>query len=87
MIRTQPLSVLKIFLLEQKAASGSKQTLKRLYLEFFSKIMTREFRLENQMTSSNIFTAVYVQIPKILGPVSVNYGTGQLRHGLSTYYQ
>ena len=41
--------------------------------------MTREFRLENQMTSSNIFAAVYVQIPKILGPVSVNYGTGQTK--------
>ena len=47
--------------------------------------MTREFRLENQIASSNIFAAVDVQIPKILGPVSVNYRTGQLRHGLSTY--
>ena len=46
--------------------------------------MTREFRLENQMTSSNIFAAVYVQIPKVLGPVSVNYGTGQTKAVLTT---
>ena len=42
--------------------SGLKQILKRLHLGFFSRITTREYRPENQMSSSNVFTAVDVYL-------------------------